>query len=198
MNKDIQQIKLFNPIYVNIKTYEWTEDINGQAPEKAYIELTSKGIKNGKVTNINQFRELLARKCARDLHKKMYTDDLKTGLFVVTELSENGYEELIYDCMKDIVKSTNRLDILDDKDTVRVNAMFNRNWFMDRLNLKYPIDMCNCYVCKESFWKNNTYIKKDMKNCSNCKVELLEINEGIVLCESCRNEEYSELLEIAK
>jgi len=159
-NKDIKCIKLFNPLYI-IVNHGWIEDENGIEPELAYIQYTSNGIKNGKTKDIQKLNELLARKSNRDLLKKEWTEGLKIGILSVDELLEDNKElyDMVFDCMKDIVKTTDRLEEIRKNSYTGQIIAYNRNWFLDKLNMKMPEEITNCSTCKESYYKNGTYVK---------------------------------------
>lgn len=161
MNKDIVQVLKFSDglksqIY---HKFQYSED--GISGDDAYIQITSYGKKEGFTNDLNRLEILLCGKYNRDLHKKMWTEGLRDGVLSVKELAEDGYEDMAYDCMKDIIKTSERLQEIERiKFPSSTIAMMNRSWFMDKLNTKLPEDAHNCYTCKESFWKTGNYVKK--------------------------------------
>ena len=187
-NRDIKQILLFknNSLRHRIDIYGWKEVKNGCSPEKAYLSLTARGIKTGSVNDIKKLKFLLNCKKNRDTAKKEWTYMLRNGLSYYQELIEKDiflfgkiregitkkicyflfpkwramHESLVNDCMKDIIKTTSRLDEFERIGfPISSIAAGNRNWFMDKLNIKLPNDSCDCYVCQESYWKSGKYVK---------------------------------------
>jgi len=158
---DFNQIKKFFNLKLQhcICTYNWIEKKKGMSPERAYVEITSRGKKKGTVSNLKQLETLLNAKANRDLHKKIWSEDLRKGTLSVYEIIENNLEDLAFDCMKDIIKTTSRLSELDKNDIASTVAMENRNWFMEKLNIKLPLDAHQCYICKEEYWVTGKYVK---------------------------------------
>lgn len=159
INKDIKCIKLFNPLYINVN-HGWIEDKDGIEPELAYIKYTSNGIKSGKTKDIKKLNELLARKSNRDLHKKEWTEGLKTGLLSVDELLKDNADlyDMVFDCMKDIIKTTDRLEQIIKYPTTSANLTHNRNWFLNKLNMKTPEEIIGCPTCRETYYKIGKYV----------------------------------------
>lgn len=166
MNKDIVQVlKFTNGLKGQIyHKFKYSED--GISGDEAYLQITSHGKKEGFTNDLNRLEFLLCGKYNRDIDKKMWTEDLRNGLLGVGELE--GYEDVAYDCMKDIIKTSDRLSEIERLGyPCATIAMMNRNWFMDKLNVKLPEDAHDCYTCKEAFWKRGNYVKNDEKNSSN-------------------------------
>ena len=161
-NRDIRQIRLFSNCFMrhSIDTYEWKEGKMGDPPEIAYLKLTNQGIKDGKVKNLSKLEKLLNAKKNRDLHKKLWTEGLREGLLWVEDF-EKKHKGIIFDCMKDIIKTTpSRINYMPKPRICSMTYCANRNWFIDKLKLKMPENACNCYVCKEEFWLHKRYVKK--------------------------------------
>lgn len=165
MNKDLKQILEFSncKLQHSICIYDWQENESGTTPEEAYIQITSYGKKVGSVTNKQELIRLLNCKASRDMHKEMWTKDLRDGIFTVQEF-EDIPENILFDSMKDVVKTSSRIQLMDEKEKGEPinleNAFCNRNWFMDKLNIKLPPDAEDCQINKEEFWKTGRYLKR--------------------------------------
>ena len=170
MNRDIEQIKLFLDSTLRHGTaHGWQESSEGVDAEKAYIRITSYGENKGFVNDLQKLNDLLNAKKNRDLHKKGWTDMLLHGWLGVEELIEDGCEDIAKNCMKDIVKTTSRIELMQRAEDREMGGDYclpisfaNRNWFMDLLNVKLPADHAcqyKCYICMEEFWAHGQYVK---------------------------------------
>lgn len=171
MTRELKQILHFKDWNIDASgwkpiAYDYVESKDGVTPERAYLDITSRGKNEGKVNDLKALHELILCKKRRDFQKKQWTDGLREGIVIMKDFDgdEVGLD-IFYDCVKDFIKTESRMDMfkrLGDNDLGALAACQCRNWFMDKLDLKLPDDIHDkdCYTCREEFWVTGKYVSK--------------------------------------